>query len=154
MRAASKCFVSPLRSGIKLFAWSCLLLNLTACSSLAQSPADAEATPSENPVPYSKESLDRGRKLYMVHCSQCHGADGRGLTAVVAQARDLTDPDLWSYGTSDAEIFRTISNGAGVGMPGFKTLIPDSSQLWDLVNFVRSLWPESKRPKVEAAGEG
>jgi mono/diheme cytochrome c family protein len=33
-------------------------------------------------------------------------------------------------------------------MPPFKDKLQDE-QIWHVVNFVRSLWPESRRPKLE-----
>jgi hypothetical protein len=31
-------------------------------------------------------------------------------------------------------------------MPSFKTEVDDQQDIWHLVNFIRSLWPEAQRP--------
>ena len=69
---------------------------------------------------------------------------------VVADATNLTDPSLWKSGIADGEIFRSIRDGAGLTMPPYKTLIRKEEDMWHLVNFIRSLWPEAQRPKLQA----
>jgi mono/diheme cytochrome c family protein len=102
----------------------------------------------QNPVPYSRSSIQRGRVLYVHHCPICHGADGKALIELVANATDLTAPARWRYGTSDGEIFRTLRDGAGIDMPPYATQIKNEDDLWHLVNFIRSLWPEATRPPL------
>ena len=99
-----------------------------------------------NPVPYSKESIARGKAVYLPNCQLCHEEDGRARGSAIAVAADLTDPDRWKYGTSDGQIFSTIKNGGGDNMPPFKGDLKDQ-EIWDLVNFIRNIGPESKRPQ-------
>jgi hypothetical protein len=33
-------------------------------------------------------------------------------------------------------------------MPAFKAQLAGETDIWNLVNFIRSLWPESARPAV------
>ena len=112
----------------------------------------------KNPVAYTKKSIDRGRIIYSQNCTACHGTDGKAELAVVAEATDLTSPKLYKDGTTDGEIFRSIRDGAGDQMPSFKSQI-DEEDIWRLVNFIHSLWPESMRPvlqeeKEKPAGKG
>jgi mono/diheme cytochrome c family protein len=72
---------------------------------------------------------------------------------VVADATDLTSPPAYKSGTSEGEIFRSIRDGAGETMPPFKTQITGETDLWHLVNYIRSLWPESMRPALEEGKE-
>ena len=96
----------------------------------------------KSPVPSSSDSIARGKRLYQTHgCANCHGADGKALIEVVANATDLTDPSVWKNGTSEGLVFRSIRDGAGLAMPPFKTEVDAQDDLWHLVNFVRSLWP-------------
>ena len=96
----------------------------------------------KSPVPSTSDSIARGKRLYQTHgCANCHGADGKALIEVVANATDLTDPSVWKNGTSEGLIFRSIRDGAGLAMPPFKTEVTAQEDLWHLVNFVRSLWP-------------
>lgn len=109
-----------------------------------------EAKQLKNPVPFTKSSIDRGRTLFNNDCTACHGPDGKAQVDVVADATNLTDPSLWKSGVSEGEIFRSIRDGAGLTMPPYKSLIRKEEDMWHLVNFIRSLWPEAQRPKLQA----
>ena len=61
-------------------------------------------------------------------------------------AADLTEPARWKFGTADPQVFSTIKNGAGDNMPPFKGDLKDD-QIWDIVNFIRSIGPEGNRPQ-------
>ena len=102
----------------------------------------------QSPVPYSKESIARGKVLYRRDCTECHGADGKSQVDVIANATDLTDPEYWASGISEGEVYRSIRDGAGDAMPPFKEKVSKDEDLWDMANYVRSLWPESARPKL------
>lgn len=108
-----------------------------------------EAKKLKSPIPFSKESISRGRAIFARNCTACHGNDGKSEVDVVANATDLTDPKLWRSGTTEGEIFRSIRDGAGDTMPPFKSQLPKEEDPWHLVNFIRSLWPESMRPKLQ-----
>ncbi len=109
----------------------------------------AEAKKLKNPIAYTKKSVSQGRNLYARACASCHGTDGKAQVDVVADATDLTSPNLYKSGTSEGEIFRSIRDGAGETMPPFKTQITPETELWHLVNFIRSLWPDSQRPALQ-----
>ncbi len=107
-----------------------------------------EAKKLKSPVPYSKDSIAKGRTLFMRECTECHGRDGKSLVDVIANATDLTDPKVWLSGTSEGEVFRSIRDGAGDAMPPFLDKYEKPDDIWHLVNFVRSLWPAEARPKL------
>jgi len=106
-----------------------------------------EARKLKSPVPFTKASLARGRILYRQQCTECHGVDGKSQVDVIANATDLTNPKVWRSGTSDGEVFRSIRDGAGEAMPPFAEKVAKEEDLWNLVNYLRSLWPDSARPK-------
>jgi cbb3-type cytochrome c oxidase subunit III len=108
-----------------------------------------EAKKLKNPVVYSKKSITAGRSVYIRNCAGCHGNDGKSQIDVVADATDLTSPDVWKHGTTDGEIFRSIRDGQSSSMPAFKTQIRQEEDLWHIVNFIRSLWPEGTRPPLQ-----
>jgi mono/diheme cytochrome c family protein len=110
------------------------------------SPADAKKL--KSPVAYSKKSIGEGRTLFARNCASCHGPDGKAQLDVVGDATDLTSPKLYKSGSSEGEIFHSIRDGAGETMPPFKTQF-GSNDLWNLVNFIRSLWPEASRPPLQ-----
>lgn len=99
-------------------------------------------------VPFTKASIARGKILYARECTECHGADGKSQVDVIANATDLTNPKAWKSGTTAGEVFRSIRDGAGEAMPPFAEKVPKDEDLWNIVNYVRSLWPESARPKL------
>ena len=105
------------------------------------------ATVDRNPVPYAPASVARGKSLYLQNCQSCHDEDGRARSAAVAIAADLTDPSRWKFGTSDAQLFKTIKNGAAEAMPPFGVDLTDP-QIWDVVNFIRSIGPAANRPPL------
>jgi cytochrome c6 len=78
-----------------------------------------------------------GAALYKAKCAGCHGADGKGDTAVgkANNVRDLGSADVQSQ--SDDAIAGIISDGKGK-MPAYgKSLKPD--QIKDLVAYLRTL---------------
>lgn len=139
---------------LRLVVLACLLLP----GVIAQGPAkggpakDSEKSGAvKGPFAYTTKSLARGKQLYLLHCVECHDQDGKGLNRrdfSGTPPTDLTDPGDWGHGTSPAAIFSSIHDGTKSDMPSFKEKLQDE-QIWHMVNFVRSFWPESKRPKLE-----
>jgi cytochrome c oxidase cbb3-type subunit 3 len=85
-----------------------------------------------------------GRTLFAQTCAACHGADGKGSTAMGAP--NLTDR-TWLYGSTEAAIVETIVRGrnataqAGtLAMPAFKDVLSDArihlvaAYVWGLSN--------------------
>jgi mono/diheme cytochrome c family protein len=107
----------------------------------------------KSPVAYSKKSIARGRVIFMQNCTSCHGENGKAEGSLVADATDLTSPQLYKSGTSEGEIFHSIRDGAGDQMPAFKGQLDSETDIWNLVNFIRSLWPEGQRPVVQDDGK-
>ena len=124
-----------------------MLLAAAACLAPVYLGAQAHAPVTSNPVAYTKDSIQRGKNTYLRHCQECHDEDGKALSNVVAAAADLTRPDVWKHGADDAAVFASIKNGAGDTMPAFKADLEDD-RIWDVVNFIRSIGPESRRPKT------
>ncbi|MFZ5862003.1 MAG: c-type cytochrome [Nitrospirota bacterium] len=107
-------------------------------------------------VPTSKESIERGREVFMNKgkCVECHGEDGRGdgnATQKDEWGFPIRPADLhkcWNFRGNrrdpynPANIFREVSTGLnGTPMPSFaETLTED--QRWDVANFVMSLCPK------------
>jgi mono/diheme cytochrome c family protein len=83
--------------------------------------------------------------LYKLHCTTCHGPDGKAQIDVIADATDLTEPDLYRNGSTPEDMHRSIEQGAGVAMPAWGPQLRNPDDLWHLVNFVRSLWPADRQ---------
>jgi len=99
-----------------------------------------EAVKQANPVKATPESVEHGKRRWSYDCAMCHGADGSGksdlATDMKLQLTDFRDPKSLKDQT-DGELFYIIKTGKGQ-MPGeAERAKPD--QIWDLVNYVRSL---------------
>jgi mono/diheme cytochrome c family protein len=102
----------------------------------------------KSPLAYTKKSIDRGRVIFLQNCTSCHGENGKAEGSLIADATDLTTPSLYKSGTTEGEIFRSIRDGAGDQMPAFKSQLGSENDIWNLVNFIRSLWPDAVRPAM------
>ena len=83
------------------------------------------------------QGQDGGEALYKSKCAGCHGADGKGQTAMgkANNIRDLGSADVQAQ--TDDVIAGIIGNGKGK-MPAYgKSLKPD--QIKDLVTYIRTL---------------
>lgn len=91
-------------------------------------------------VKTSPASIADGKSLWSQHCASCHGKAGLGDGTKAAQL-ETTPPDFSKpafQGQTDGALFYKTSEGRG-DMPSFKKKIPDEDDLWNLVNFMRSL---------------
>jgi cbb3-type cytochrome c oxidase subunit III len=103
-----------------------------------------EAAKLKNPVPATAASVASGQSIYAKQCAGCHGDTGKGDGAMGEELNpkppNLTDAD-WKHGSTDGEIFVLIRDGSkGTGMKGYKSKLTEH-QIWDVVNYVRSLGP-------------
>jgi len=103
----------------------------------------------KNPVPNTRKSIAAGKVTFGQFCTGCHGPDGKATVDVIADATDLTSPKDYRDGSSDGEIFRSIRDGQSASMPAFKTQLSSEEDIWNLVNFIHSLWPDSMRPALQ-----
>jgi mono/diheme cytochrome c family protein len=103
-------------------------------------PVPDAAAKKANPVKTSSESVSAGKALYNQHCSSCHGKKGLGDGSKAAQLK--THPGDFSTAAfqseSDGSLFYKVSEGRG-DMPSFKKKIPDPTEIWDVVNYMRTL---------------
>jgi|ERR1700757_4091753 mono/diheme cytochrome c family protein len=135
-----------------VYAFVCVSLSLPL-RCLSQQPAPAEEKPAasdakppsdsakkENPVKSSPTSIASGKKKYGQDCAMCHGKEGAGdgdlAEDMHLKLKDLRDAESLKDMT-DADIYTIINNGKGKMMGEEGRLKPD--EIWDVVNFVRSL---------------
>ncbi|HVM89837.1 MAG TPA: c-type cytochrome [Puia sp.] len=94
----------------------------------------------KNPVASNAASIAAGKELWNTHCKSCHGAKGLGDGSKAAQLKtepgDFSNADTQAQ--TDGSLFYKISEGRD-DMPSFKKKIPDAEDIWNLVNFVRTL---------------
>ena len=60
-------------------------------------------------------------------------------------ATNLADPTTYFYGTSEQEMFNSIADGTGTSMVGWRSELGSDTAIWDVVNYLRSLWGEEWR---------
>lgn len=98
-----------------------------------------------NPVEADETSIERGRVLYSINCSQCHGpnADGNGVLAgaLVFQPANLGGDVVQSK--PDGSLFLTVSNGiqganGQIHMPALNENLTVRDR-WDVVNYLRTV---------------
>ena len=131
-----------------------LWLALGNVNSMTQtgSGGNAAAKAMKNPVPATPNSIAAGKAIFQKTCSVCHGPGGQGDGSIVKTLKpdavkpaNLTDAK-WDHGSTDGEIFVAIRDGLG-GPNGMmkpqKDKIKDAD-IWNLVNYVRSLGPKGK----------
>ena len=106
-----------------------------------------EAAKVKNPVPYAPESVAAGKRTYARLCVSWHGPSGKGDGGGAGgggRPADLTGSS-WEYGSSDGEIFSVIHNGTSADMQGYADQLSDKD-IWNVVNFIRSIGPGKKQP--------
>jgi len=99
-----------------------------------------------NPTdPTSAESLERGEEMYMRFCVVCHGPDGVGANAYIADkhpllpAYNLSGTQVAGY--SDPYLYAILRVGRGL-MPEYGSRISHFDR-WHVVNYVRQLQAEA-----------
>jgi len=93
-----------------------------------------------NPVKSNGESISGGKELWVQHCQSCHGKKGLGDGTKAASLK--TEAGNFSLAETqnqpDGSLFYKIAEGRK-DMPGFKKKIPDQDDIWNLVNFIRTM---------------
>jgi len=93
------------------------------------------------PVP---KTASPAQRLYLTHCAECHGADGRGswrASLFLLRPGNLADPGL--IGSRSDEYLADLVRDGGApigkpGMPAFGYHLSDA-QIRSLVSYVRTL---------------
>jgi cytochrome c6 len=82
-------------------------------------------------------AADAGADVFKTKCASCHGADGKGDTAMGKnfKLRDLGSADVQSQ--SDADLTNVIAKGKKP-MPGYEGKLTND-QIQDLVKYIRTL---------------
>ncbi|HLK32337.1 MAG TPA: cytochrome c [Terriglobales bacterium] len=82
-------------------------------------------------------ATDSGADVFKTKCAMCHGADGKGETAMGKRLgiKDLGSAEVQKQ--SDAELNTVITKGKGK-MPGYEGKLT-GDQIQDLVKYIRTL---------------
>jgi mono/diheme cytochrome c family protein len=108
--------------------------------SAAESKSTSETAKQVNPVKPTPSSIASGKKSYTYDCAMCHGKEGAGDGDLAGnmhlKLHDYRDPATLKELT-DGEIYSVIANGKGQMTGEEGRMKPE--QIWDLVNYIRSL---------------
>jgi mono/diheme cytochrome c family protein len=108
-----------------------------------------EAAKLANPIPATADSVNRGKQMFTIYCTPCHGVSGTGDGLVgeklVMRPFDLTSPSVQTI--SDGLIFGYITFGGAV-MPVYGNDLSPTER-WHVVNYVRTAF--GNRPLATAA---
>lgn len=97
----------------------------------------AQEKTASNPLAGNPAAAKAGELLFRSNCSPCHGLNARGG----GRGPDLTS-GRWVHGSSDSDIFRTISTGVpGTQMPANSF---EDSETWAIVAYLHSLAPSAR----------
>ena len=92
-----------------------------------------------NPIKGDAGSLVEGKSLYNTHCKSCHGTKGKGdgpkASQLDTESGDFTKASFQSQ-TDGALFYKTYEGRKD--MPSFKKKIPEASDLWSVVNYMRT----------------
>lgn len=97
----------------------------------------------DNPIEADEVSVERGRILFSVNCTQCHGPTGEGNGPIAPFLVNKKPANLTSQVTqdkSDGTLFVTISAGLPGAMPALNENLSVRDR-WDVVNYLRTLTP-------------
>ena len=97
----------------------------------------------DNPIEADEVSIERGRILFSVNCTQCHGPNGEGNGPIAPFLVTKKPANLTSQVTqekSDGTLFLTISGGVPGAMPALNENLYVRER-WDIVNYLRELTP-------------
>lgn len=92
----------------------------------------------KNPVAPDADSLERGRKLFEIYCTPCHGPGGKGDGLVTP--RFIPPPDLTSPAVQakpDGHFSYYMGYGGAI-MPAYGEALSVRDR-WDIVNHLRAL---------------
>lgn len=92
-----------------------------------------------NPVKATPDSIAKGKALFAIYCSPCHGPEGKGngtVTPKFIPPPDVTNATLQKQRT-DGYWQHVIGTGGAI-MPAYgEALAPE--ERWHVVNFLRSI---------------
>jgi len=108
----------------------------------------ARKVPAANPVAMSPASVTRGEAVFVQRCAGCHGrkADGKGPNSldILPRPRNLRN-SAFVHSVNDERLFDSILYGVqGTAMPPWIDYGLSNNDVGDLVNFIRSINPQSK----------
>jgi len=110
-----------------------------------QEEYDKAAGSIKDPLPFTQENKDAGKKLYTIHCVNCHGeaGDGQGNLIVLANGQDgpytAVPPNYKKRlpEIKDGNIFYSVSYGKGMmGGYGYSLSV---NERWQVIHYIKGI---------------
>jgi cytochrome c oxidase cbb3-type subunit 3 len=138
--------------GIAYMAWYLVFSDWSSAGQWRTEVAAAESRaaavhaslPTANPKRGDPAEIAEGAKTFATICAACHMPDGHGLVGP-----SLVDP-YWKYGSSDADLFTTVSAGRPGGMPPWGPQL-GTDKIWEVLAYIETL-PKTTEPGFGAPG--
>ncbi len=107
------------------------LLYLSTCGKSKERETRGRGKIKTNPFKGSREMIKEGEAIFSDYCEVCHGEGGVGNICP-----NLTDKE-WRYGSSDNDLFTSISEGRPEGMPIWGDFLGETN-IWKVITYIRS----------------
>jgi putative copper resistance protein D len=134
---------APLRSrGLRLGGTAALFFGAIALALYAISTPANPFTYRSTTVPFDVISISRGSDVFHRHCTECHGAQGKGdgplaATLPIRPINFLTESHTAQHTVGD--FYQWITSGIrNTGMPAFDAILSEDER-WDVINFLHAL---------------
>lgn len=97
------------------------------------------AKKAKNPQAANAENAAAGKEIYNKHCKSCHGGGGKGDGPKSSEI-ETPMPDFTKElaAQTDGELFYKTKEGRD-DMPSFKKKLPDDEDIWNVVNYMRTM---------------
>ena len=110
---------------------------------------NAEARKMKNPIASTPASIEAGKAAYKRACVFCHGPEAKGNAPTAPKTLSVVPQDLtdakWERGSTDGEIFAVIKTGTPPKMDMKPNKALKDEDIWNIVNFLRSIGPQTKK---------
>jgi mono/diheme cytochrome c family protein len=92
-----------------------------------------------NPLEASKVNLEKGKKLYGIYCSPCHGDDGAGNGKLVQNDKFPPPPSFTGQlkELPEGKMFHSITFGRN--MMGPHAAQVNTQERWQIIHYIREL---------------
>lgn len=100
----------------------------------------------KNPIPYSTEVMEQGKKLYGYFCTHCHGENGDGQGQIVLNGK-LTGVPAYNSTLKtlpEGKMFHSITYGKN--LMGSHAGQLNKEERWKIVHYVKFLQNDGKAP--------
>ena len=90
-----------------------------------------------SPLKSTEKDLVKGKHLYKIYCSSCHGDKGDGQGVLVKREKFLGIPNFKDRDITEGSIYHVIMHGRNMMGSHSSQLLPN--ERWQVVNYVQKL---------------